>query len=829
MVRAEIWWDAGDTETIRLIERLGGKTTVEDAVAAVLPGRTVKLRVLTPGISGSVVFLASPETSYNRRRVSEVDGVLKVGPARLIADEVERYDKWVAHVLAHASHFAPLDAPRNLTDLAKERPEDIQALHYRHVGHTTFGNRVTDLVAANDSAAVCRLIDSVLTILRPWQENVITITGESLVAEGIYSFGSDPFREYEAICERINAQTVGDRADRVDPEAFGRVRDLWQADALGSERQLQTILHGDLHIDNILVDGNDSPTLIDFGATGEGHFLRDLSTLEAHLLLRALAPAGDQVSVVHRRYIGDIEPLYSSRAFLEPSQQVGETALGTAITRLRRYAFYCLMRGDASYMPQYAFGVLRHAIRICMRADDTYSDAQRWTAARVTTMLRNLLAIENHRLVIRDSVPGYPARELAFLDDPPHVGFGAEGVSAPIAEPCTADQWQALAAALRVKRRVDLVGIVPAPLVSALLTTWPNSDHTEEALPQLRYVTLPTPPTSRMSGPQVASWRVALFGMRNLANLVLQAETRIDRFTAVTESVTTNCVIRAIAAGGGSTIYFTSQVSGPGLLDNTFTLSVLPDASGQVSDMIDETFAQARPFIIREVDCMPVDPLAVEANATFMRAQAFRLSLYGDPAPRDPCLRPIALTILRTRGPGGRQVLVKMRSPLADNDDFGRLSFLSTRIRADDVAHAYGAELDSNDDAEYAFHELWEQIGSPDPFVLSEEVFTEAAKRDVYETTLLQLGAGRFTKRGFLIMAREDADIQLGFAVLTVDLAPTEVLSARRAARAIKDPNGALLRDMKVADLLSGDYPVNRIMRDRKEWLLDNCLGPQVT
>src|SRR5262249_50780897 len=126
------------------------------------------------------------------------------------------------------------------------------------------------------------------------------------------------------------------------------------------------------------------------------------------------------------------------------------------------------------------------------------------------------------------------------------------------------------------------------------------------------------------------------------------------------------------------------------------------------------------------------------------------------------------------------------------------------------------------------FHELWEQIGSPDPFVLLEDVFIEAAKRDVYETTLLQLGTDRFTKRGFLIMGREDSDVQLGFALLTVDLTPAEVSSARKAAQAVKDPNGALLRAMKVADLLSGRHQVNRIMRERKEWLLEYCLGPHV-
>lgn len=825
MARSEIWWD-DDKGTADLIEKLGGKTVVESAVAAVLPGRTVKLRVLTPGISGSVVFLALPDMFYDKRHVAEVDGVLKVGPAGLLADEVERYKKWVEHVLALSSHFAPLNAPPSLTKTAIERPKDIQALLYRHAGHTTFGDRVKELINVGDTAGLCWLIDSLLIILRPWQETGDRIKFKALTSKGVYSFGSDPFDEFEATCERLNAEILDDDNDRLDPSLFRRVRDLWKPDALHSEPQLETIVHGDLHIDNILVDASNRPTLIDFGATGDGHFLRDLSTLEAHLVLRGLAPEGTRVDAEHRRHVADLHLLYSPQAFLQPNLQLGDTPLITAVTRLRRYALYCLMRGDISYMPQYAMGVLRHAIRLCTRPDAGYTDAQRWASARVTTMLRDALIIENHRLLIRDAESYATANSLAFLDDPPPEAVDSHGVRAPSTEPCTAERWEALANALRSARRVDFIGIVPTPLVSALLTIWERADTTTEALPGLRYVTLPAPPGLRTGGSAVPNWRVALTGMRNVADIVLKTKIPMDRFAQVTESVTTNCVIRAMAAGGGSAIYFTGQISGSSLMDNASMLSMLPDTNGKVSDMIDTTLRTAEPFIIREVDCSPLQELAADADGAVLRSEVSRLSPYGDPRPRPRCLRPIALTILRARWPGGRQVLVKMRSPLVDNDDFGRLSFLSTRILADDVAHAYGQDLKSVEDAEDSLVELWESIGSPEPFTLSEEVFIQAAKRDVYETTLLELGVERFTKRDFLIMNREDVDVQLGFAMLTVDLEPSEVSSARSAGQAVMDPNGPLLRLMKVDDLLSGRYPVNRIMRERKDWLIEKCLGP---
>jgi hypothetical protein len=826
MATTQIWWDEDDEKTHELITKLGGQSTVEEAVAAVLPGRKVKLKVLTPGISGSVVFLASPEVFHDYRRVPEVDGVLKVGPARLLADEVDRYNKWVGHLLAHTGHFAPLDPPPGLAEIVKAHPDEIQALHYRHVGHTTFGDRIGDLIAADDTAGIFRLLDSLLAILRPWQEIGNPITSKSLIAEGVYSFGGDPFDELEATCVQLNAESVDEDGDLINMAVLGQVRDFWQRDALGSERQLQTILHGDLHIDNILVDAGNAPTLIDFGATGEGHFLRDLSTLEAHLVLRGVAPRGDHVDAGHRAYLADLAPLYSASAFLEPHNHFANSPMRATVTRLRRYAFYCLMRGDISYMPQYALGVLRHAIRICTRPDAAFTNTQRWVSAQVITMLRESLIIENHRLVLKGPEPASPANGLAFLDDPPREDFDSNGLRIRRAEPCNAGQWEAFAEMLRTARRVDFAGIVPTPLVSALLRSWEDAEA--ESLPQLRYVTLPAPPGSRTGGSPVPNWRVALTGMRNIVNRILNTQIPMDRFAQVSDSVTTNCVIRTTAAGGGSTVYFAGQVTGPGLDGNACTLSVLPDSDGRLSDMIDETLRVAKPFIVREVDCLPLPDPPTGTVDDVVPMQAFRLSPYGDPAPRTLCLRPVALTILRTRGPGGLQALVKVRSPLVDNDDFGKLSFLSARLLASDVAHAYGQELEPAEDAEDAFVELWESIDSPEPFLVAERVFIQAARRDVYETTLLELSADRFTRRGFQIINREDRGIQLGFAVLTVDLEPSEVSAARRAGQAVDDPNGPLLRVMKVNDLLSGRYPVNRIMRERKAWLLENCLGPHV-
>lgn len=825
MARTGIRWDQHDDATPALIAKFGGPDVVERAVSQVLPGRQVDLRVLSPGISGSVVFLASPVTFYDNRRVSEVNGVLKVGSAKLLADEVDRYERWVARILLHASHFAPLDHSSDLQDIAKERPEEIQALHYRHVGHTTFGQRVRDLIVENDGEALNRLIDSLLVVLRPWQELGEPIMSKSLTSDGVYSFTNDPFPEFMATCSRLNAVSVADGGDRIDETLVSRIGDFWDRDALGAERQLQTILHGDLHVDNILVDANDAPTLIDFGATGEGHFLRDLSTLEAHLVLRTMAPRGSRIDLDQRNYLAELGGLYSPQAFLAPQLDWGDSLVVAAVSRLRRYALYCLMRGEVSYMAQYAMGVLRHSIRLCTRPDDAYSDAQRWVAAHVASMLRSALAVENHRLIIRHVEPRHVANGLSFLDDRRRETPDPDGLNAPLAGVCSDEQWTALARFLRSAQRIDFIGVVPPPLVSALLVLW-NDDRTAtsaEGMPLPRYVTLPGP----MPGSPIPNWRVALNGMRNVANIVLRGQTPMDRFAQVSDSVSTNCVIRARSSRGGSRIFYAGQLTAPGQVDSASTLTELPDDDGRMSDIIERTFESARPLIMREVDCHPW-PEVRDANHG-ADPEAFRLSAFGDPTPRTRCLRPIALTILRTRGPGGRQVLVKVRSPLTDYDDFGRISFLSARILVEDILQAHGEEMDPAEDAEDAFVELWERIGRPEPFYISDDVFVQAARRDVYETTLLELGSDRFAKRGFQIMDREDRSMQLYFAVLTVDLEPSEVSVARRTGQAIKNPGGPLLRVMSVDELLSGRHPVNRIMRDRKEWLLNTCLGRDIT
>jgi hypothetical protein len=180
----------------------------------------------------------------------------------------------------------------------------------------------------------------------------------------------------------------------------------------------------------------------------------------------------------------------------------------------------------------------------------------------------------------------------------------------------------------------------------------------------------------------------------------------------------------------------------------------------------------------------------------------------------------VAITILRATGRHGRSVILKVRSPLTDNDDFGKFSFLSARLLEEDLAAALSVVPDVLADAEAALDDLWFKVGSPDPFLVPEAAFLASARRDVFATTGLELATDRFKFRGMQILSREDTGLQLGFAVLTVDLDRAEVQQARQSNSA--------LREVILSQLYTSHLPMNRFLTKRKEWLLSQCLGADV-
>jgi hypothetical protein len=819
----QIWWDDSDETTGALVEQLGGRAAVAEAAGHVLPDRRVKLRWLTPGLSGAVVLLAYPERDDGSgMRVGEAVGVLKVGRSDELANEIARYDKWVRHFRPDMESF-----PQLITKFGAEPTASVlTAIFYSRVGEVTFSDRIRALLAEQEVGQASALVGKLLRLLSPWQDITTTDWKKRLTSPDVFAFGTDPFAELDGVRRRVNA--IVDRStDLVPDDLSTALVELWHEDTLDTERIVLSGSHGDLHGDNVLVGGRgdgDALSLIDFGATGMGHFLRDVTTLEAHLLLRTLPPKGDRIGGVHRSYLDRISQLYVPDDFVVLSEPESAESVESLVATIRHYAWHSLMKSNPEYLPQYALGVLRHTIRIATRADTLFSDAERWIAAHMCLVLRRLLTVRNKRLRLNTGtqhVIGAVQADVRRTGGAP----GATGGKAPVVSLCAEDDWSEYARRILNSQRVDFIGVVPTPLLSAVLDRM-RVEGGGAASPKIRYVTRPQSSiyktSSRAEGHRLwQAWTAALTGVRNLAKLTSSSKVDLNRFAQSSEQVSGNCLVRCLphpSVGGRSSTLLFSQVSNFAPDLQAYTATEVDDRDRTVDEWVNELLASAPRIIVRELDCQPFEDVTERSLPTFTPPTVHGLSPYGTIDRQNNCLQPVAVTILRTSGHSGRAVLLKMRSPLTDNDDFGRLSFLSARILEEDLAAGFGVVPSFDEDPDTALEEIWEDARSPDPFVVPKEVFIRAACRDVYVTTGLDLAPDRFRYRGMQVIARENNQVQLGFAILTVDLERAEVRRVRRASRS--------LEQIPVADLLDSNLPLNRIMRHRKQWLLDNCLGP---
>lgn len=817
MSDSEIWWDPADRRTADLIAGLGGAASLQTPISQVLPERRVKLRSLTAGISGAVVFLAYPEHSEDGKRVHEAVGVLKVGKAAQLADEVRNYDTWVLPHLEDRNSFPSLLAPAELRDLTEEFGSSIAAIYYGRVGETTLGDRLNSLLTAGDTATLAQLLDHLLTTLTPWQEVADVDMQHQLTSAGVYSFGADPFDAFEELCARLNKQ-FANPTDAIPRDTYPKVRDFWIPDSLDSERMIMAVTHGDLHTDNVLIGEHDSIALIDFGGTGYGHFLRDLTTLEAHLLLRVLPPDGNELEDMHRAYLRGILPLYTTESFTASQIQADASPVQFLVYTLHQYAFRSLMRRNPGYIHQYIFGVLRHAIRISTREDESLDDCHRWTAARMSVMLASTLEVRHRRLRHNDSAPNLLDNHGAISTVHPM----------PVASICNDAAWGRLADTILASRRVDFIGIMPLPLISAIFQRWPLRESARQTSPDVRYVTRPqssiyegfTSPNGRRLW---LAWGAALTGTRNMArraSAFATTGTGFHRFASTSDAVSENCIVRCRSSAdqsGRRIIFVITRISQSDITESFYIQTELADVDSEMEDWISSTIVNSAPIIIREVDCRAVESVPEVPSTTFTPLNILRLSPYGATDQRTAYLRPIAITILRARGRHGRSVILKMRSALTDNDDYGKLSFLSGRILEEDLAAALSIAPELMAEHEGALDALWVAAGEPSPFVVPKEAFIGAAKRDVLVTTGLDLDKNRFRFRGMQILNREDNGLQLGFTVLTVDLERIEVLQARQTSPTLKE--------VSITELYTTDLPMNRFLTHRKEWLMSRCLG----
>jgi hypothetical protein len=418
MALAAVEWDQDDTVTADLVARAGGDAALEEVAASVpaLSERHVRLRAIPQGISGAIVFLAYPTRFGGRIPQDEEPGVLKVASASELRREVASYEKYVEPLLKDSSSFPRLSFPRALETL-----DGQSAIFYRRVGDVPFGERLRELLAEENEDGIDALFKRLFAILRRWEDQDVPASKE---LTELYAFGAFPFDEYETTIEHLN----GLFAER-PVTGYEATRRLWEPHALEPTHLRLAVGHGDLNTENILVDRDrGNVTLIDFATVGEGHhFLRDMATLEAHLVLRALPPDAAAAPAEHKRYVDETLALYEAdRLFLDSRTVSAEPSrLEKAIRPIRNHA-WLLMREADDFKPQYAYALLRHAVRTVIRKDESMPDRSRWFSAHIASGLTSLLTIEHGRLRFRlgstiEAAPVTHVAENTVLLAPPRA------------------------------------------------------------------------------------------------------------------------------------------------------------------------------------------------------------------------------------------------------------------------------------------------------------------------------------------------------------------------------------------------------------------------
>jgi CheY-like chemotaxis protein len=141
------------------------------------------------------------------------------------------------------------------------------------------------------------------------------------------------------------------------------------------ETTQSAITHGDLHGDNLLIDGRKNPWVIDFERSGEGHALQDFIELESDIINRLEAPSEDISSYYHMCQVIArqtlIKPLEDSETkSRDPRIQ---KALQT-ISLLRSLALQCTGICDAR---QYLLGLLFNTLfRATINNNEKYHERQ---------------------------------------------------------------------------------------------------------------------------------------------------------------------------------------------------------------------------------------------------------------------------------------------------------------------------------------------------------------------------------------------------------------------------------------------------------------------
>jgi hypothetical protein len=319
---------------------------------------------------------------------------------------------------------------------------------------------------------------------------------------------------------------------------------------------------------------------------------------------------------------------------------------------------------------------------------------------------------------------------------------------------------------------ITILGIAPRSFVDTMQRMAKRASESERTLPW-RTVTYVTPATTMVFanrgnarlGGVVQRWQSALIGIRNC---IRQINSDLDRLTEaahpvelalleVDELYLETALLFESRSGHGERMWVSV---GPALTRAEAPyLLVDPDSDlfRQLKATIGRMRQASRPIVARQLELSPTEPqaaLTAGGSGLEVSPEIRSLQPIGATVPHPSCL-PAAIVVIRSAAAGRRIVLLKKRTRFTDNDDFDRLTLVSSRLLEEDLAGALGVPIFTDRDGPAALDAMWQAVGRPEPIRVPLDAYVRAAQREVFTGCGLDITADRLVHRGFQFLDRD--------------------------------------------------------------------------
>lgn len=319
--------------------------------------KSVHIRQLTPGYSGTNVLIARPV--YEEGAARPV--IIKFGDRQKIEDEHARFERYAERYIG-GGHFTTTLAigrtPRlagivySLVGVAQERQEDFGTF-YRRASE----QQVKKVLQQLFESTCGNWYDD------PGTRNMLNLTNEypkklNFTWEQLHQTLADSLKSVQGK-EQLTFMSLNSSRKFTNPILAAEGQSLVYP-------TYTCITHGDFNQNNILVDNDLHTWLIDFQETGPGHILRDITALDTEIRCKMLWP--DEVTL--KDLLKMEEALCSVDTFgqldrLETAFPTSNSALAktyATIVGIRLLASKLIPHHQEDSMSEYYTALLYHAL-----------------------------------------------------------------------------------------------------------------------------------------------------------------------------------------------------------------------------------------------------------------------------------------------------------------------------------------------------------------------------------------------------------------------------------------------------------------------------------